>query len=188
MTGLDPSTDRLLEIACIVTTSSLIPLDRGVSYVIRTSPSILSSMSPWCIQQHGSSGLTSACSSGDSAVAREHADVRAAVLAYVRDRVPAQGAACLAGNTVHADKAFLAKEMPELVQHLHYRIVDVSTIKELVRRWYGEGAVWRGGKGEHRALEDIMGSIRELRYYRKNVFGEVGVVAEKVRVAREAEQ
>ena len=92
------------------------------------------------------------------------------MLAYIRDRIPLVGIACLAGNTVHADATFLKKEMPELIQHLHYRIVDVSTIKELVGRWYGGHARWTGGKGSHRALDDIRGSIEELQYYRRNYF------------------
>jgi oligoribonuclease len=114
------------------------------------------------------SGLTAACQ--DDQIAKQHADVRAAVLAYIRDRVPKPGVACLAGNTVHADATFLKKEMPELINHLHYRIVDVSSIKELVSRWYGEDAKWTGGLGSHRALDDIQGSISELGYYRKNFF------------------
>jgi oligoribonuclease len=92
--------------------------------------------------------------------------VRAAVLAYVRDRVPAPHTACLAGNTVHADKAFLAREMPELIRHLHYRIVDVSTLKELVRRWHPAAAWQPPATTPHRALADITASIVELRYYR----------------------
>lgn len=112
--------------------------------------------------------MTAACL--DDSVARHHADVRAAVLAYIRDRIPQSRIACLAGNTVHADATFLKKEMPELIQHLHYRIVDVSTIKELVSRWYGEDAKWSGGKGKHRALDDIQGSIEELKYYRQHYF------------------
>lgn len=92
------------------------------------------------------------------------------MLAYIRDRIPSSRIACLAGNTVHADATFLKKEMPELTDHLHYRIVDVSSIKELVSRWYGEDARWSGGLGSHRALDDIRGSIDELKYYRKNFF------------------
>lgn len=130
------------------------------------------------MKQHALSGLTAACLSPSTAF--PHASVRAAVLAYVRDRIPNPKTACLAGNTVHADKVFLVQEMPELIQHLHYRIVDVSSIKELVRRWYPADKSWNGqgkeevkggdGKGEHRALSDIRASIAELRWYRSNVF------------------
>lgn len=168
MTGLAIKTDRLLEVACIVTDGNLMPLDEGVSYVIKTEKKVLDEMGDWCVRQHGSSGLTAACQ--DDKIARGHADVRAAVLAYIRDRIPKQHTACLAGNTVHADATFLKKEMPELINHLHYRIVDVSSIKELVARWYGEGARWSQGKGSHRALDDIQASINELKYYREKFF------------------
>ena len=135
MTGLDPKRDRLLEIACIVTDGQLQPVDEGVSYVIRTEPHILEGMDEWCTRTHSQTGLYAACL--DEACSHPHLDVRTAILAYVLDRVPTARKACLAGSSVHADKMFLVNEMPELMAHLHYRIVDVSTIKELVRRWYG---------------------------------------------------
>lgn len=148
MTGLDPNNDRLLEIACIVTDGQLCPVDEGVSYVIRTQPHVLQDMDEWCVRDlkwpshdqtqtttHTNTGLIDACL--DAKMSHVHQDVRAAVLAYVLDRIPEARIACLAGSSVHADKAFLVNEMPELIKHLHYRIVDVSTIKELVRRWYG---------------------------------------------------
>ena len=148
MTGLDPNNDRLLEIACIVTDGQLRAVDEGVSYVIRTQPHVLQDMDEWCVRDlkwpshdqtqtttHTNTGLIDACL--DAKMSHVHQDVRAAVLAYVLDRIPEARIACLAGSSVHADKAFLVNEMPELIKHLHYRIVDVSTIKELVRRWYG---------------------------------------------------
>ncbi|CAO1631611.1 unnamed protein product [Parajaminaea phylloscopi] len=168
MTGLNSQTDRIIEIACIVTDGKLQEVDEGVSYAIRTDKAVLDAMGEWCTRQHGQSGLTAACL--DASVSRDHADVRAAVLAYVRERCPDERVACLAGNTVHADAAFLKREAPELMSHLHYRIVDVSTIKELVGRWYGGDARWSGGKGSHRALDDIRGSIAELKYYRERFF------------------
>jgi oligoribonuclease len=112
MTGLDIKKERLLEVACIVTDGQLNKLDDGISYTIRTDKHVLDAMGPWCVKQHGHSGLTKACLSDK--VSYDHADVRAAVLAYVRDRIPRAGVACLAGNTVHADAKFLAKEMPEV--------------------------------------------------------------------------
>ncbi|CCV00576.1 unnamed protein product [Malassezia sympodialis ATCC 42132] len=146
MTGLDPNKDRLLEVACIITDGQLKPVDEGVSYVIQTDPAVLADMDEWYVwvhlQQittHTETGLMSECT--DTARAHSHSDVRTAVLAYVLDRIPDAKTACLAGSTVHADKAFLQNEMPELIEHLHYRIVDVSTIKELVRRWYSSTAV-----------------------------------------------
>ncbi|PWN36854.1 ribonuclease H-like protein [Meira miltonrushii] len=168
MTGLDVESERIIEIACIITDGQLNPLDEGVNYVIRTEKEVLDKMNDWCIRQHGHSGLTKACLDPEKSF--QHADVRAAILAYVRDRIPLPYHACLAGSTVHADAKFLHKEMPELMSHLHYRIVDVSSIKELVSRWYGEDKRWTGGKGNHRALDDIKGSIEELKHYRKRFF------------------
>lgn len=176
MTGLDPRKERLLEVACVITDGDLRPVDKGVSYVIVTPPAVLAQMDAWCTSTHKETGLTDACLAPD---APSHDDVRTALLAYVLDRVPGKGDACLAGNTVHADKSFLVNEMPELVAHLHYRIVDVSTIKELVRRWYGAERVWAPPRDavRHRALDDIRGSIAgtprthaELAFYRKTVF------------------
>lgn len=168
MTGLDAQSDRIIEIACLITDGQLRELDEGVSYAIRTDKSVLDAMGEWCTRQHGQSGLTAACL--DESIACDHADVRAAVLAYVRDRCPDKRVACLAGNTVHADAGFLKREAPELMDHLHYRIVDVSTVKELVGRWYGLDARWGAGKGSHRALDDIRGSIAELKHYRERFF------------------
>lgn len=167
MTGLETS-DRIIEIAAIVTDGQLNPLDDGVAYAIRTPKPVLDAMGEWCVKQHGASGLTVACL--DPTISRDHADVRAAILAYVVDRVPDKRVACLAGNTVHADAVFLRKEAPELLEHLHYRIVDVSSVKEMVRRWYGGDAVWGKGKASHRALDDIRDSIAELKHYRQTVF------------------
>ena len=129
-----------------------------------------------CVNQHGQSGLTSACLS--PTLSHPHSTVRTALLAYIRDRVPTPNFACLAGNTVHADKVFLVKEMPELIRHLHYRIVDVSSIKELVKRWYGAEHIWKPNpsdtnavpRGNHRALNDIRASIAELKHYRQHIF------------------
>lgn len=113
MTGLDSRTDRILEIAVLITDgNTLTPVDEGISYAIRTPKTALDEMGQWCIDHHGRSGLTAACL--DNSISRDHADVRAAVLAYVRDRVPEKQVAVLAGNTVHADATFLKKEAPEV--------------------------------------------------------------------------
>lgn len=176
MTGLHISSgDRLLEVACIITDGQLNPVDEGVSYVITQTKEVMDNMNEWCINQHALTGLTSACLNPNQSY--PHASVRAALLAYIRDRVPTPNSACLAGNTVHADKRFLEEEMPEVVKHLHYRIVDVSSIKECVKRWYGEGGMWKGEgregegrKGDHRALNDIKASIAELGWYREKYF------------------
>ena len=107
---------------------------------------------------HGETGLTAMCL--DASRSHTHEAVRTAVLAYVLDSVPDRRTACLAGSTVHMDKTFLVREMPELIEHLHYRIVDVSSIKELVRRWYSEDHLWKGTAAtRHRALDDIRASM-----------------------------
>lgn len=168
MTGLDVKQERIIEIACIITDGQLQEVDPGVAYAIRTPKPVLDAMGEWCTRQHASSGLTAACL--DPAISKDHADVRAAILAYVRDRIPDAGAGVLSGNTVHADATFLRKEMPELMSHLSYRIIDVSSVKELVSRFYGTNYKWTGGLGTHRALDDIRGSIAELKHYRKHVF------------------
>jgi len=166
MTGLTDA-DRIIEIACIVTDGTLNPVDDGVQYVIQTEKSVLDAMGPWCTKQHGESGLTALCL--DSSIAKPHDHVRAAILAYVLDRVPVKGQACLAGNSIHADKVFLDREMPELTAHLSYRIVDVSSVKELIGRWYGKQAMLNK-VSQHRALSDIKGSIEELKHYRHKYF------------------
>lgn len=179
MTGLDARTERLLEVACIVTDGDLQPVDEGVSYAIATPAEVLGAMDEWCTTTHKSTGLTDACLAPD---APTHDAVRTALLAYVLDRVPDRKVACLAGNTVHADKLFLAKEMPELVDHLHYRIVDASTVKEVVRRWYGDAHVWRPPRAavRHRAWDDIRASIagRSTAYNRVGILPPNGVFAE----------
>jgi len=122
-------------------------------------------MNEWCIKQHGLSGLTQACI--DSPHTAEY--IEKSVLKYIKNRIPKQRSACLAGNSVHADKAFLDAQMPSITDWLHYRIIDVSTIKELSRRWYPQTAFPKIDSA-HRALDDIRVSINELRWYRENIF------------------
>ncbi|KAE9408746.1 ribonuclease H-like protein [Gymnopus androsaceus JB14] len=168
MTGLNPEKDKILEIAVLITNGDLETVDEGVSYIIRTEKKVLDSMDEWCINQHGSSGLTSSCLSSP----HTHDYVSKAVLAYVKKWVSTPRTAVLAGNSVHADRSFLVKEMPELVDWLHYRIVDVSSIKELALRWFKNPSqkTPRLYESDHRALSDIHGSITELKWYRENLF------------------
>lgn len=165
MTGLDPLHDALVEVACLVTDPELNILGDGVSVVIKPSAAALDAMGDFVRQMHQASGLLAELDGG-----MDLATAQAEVLAYVREHVPA-GKAPLAGNTVGMDKVFLERDMPELMAHLHYRVVDVSSIKELARRWYPRvffnAPVKHGG---HRALGDIRDSIRELKYYRETVF------------------
>lgn len=165
MTGLDPENDALVEVACLVTDGDLNVLGEGVTVVIKPPAAALEAMGDFVRDMHAASGLLPLLDDGLSL-----ADAQAQVLAYVAAHVPS-GKAPLAGNTVGMDKAFLERGMPELVAWLHYRVVDVSSIKELARRWYPRAYFNAPGKtGGHRALGDIEDSIRELRYYRETIF------------------
>ncbi|MFV0633146.1 oligoribonuclease [Demequina sp.] len=165
MTGLDTDNDALIEVACLVTDTELNVLGDGVQVVIKPSDEALAQMNDFVRGMHVESGLLPELASGTTM-----ADAQEQVLAYVREHVPAAGKAPLAGNTVGMDRRFLERDMPELMAHLHYRVVDVSSIKELVRRWYPRVFFNAPAKtGGHRALGDIQDSIRELRYYRETV-------------------
>ena len=162
MTGLDLGSDALVEVAAVVTDSELNVLGDGVDVVIAPPAHALEQMGDFVREMHTSSGLLPALEHGTTL-----ADAQAQVLDYVRTWVPEPGKAPLAGNSVGTDKAFLDRDMPELVGHLHYRIVDVSSVKELARRWYPRVYFAAPAKnGGHRALADILESIDELRYYR----------------------
>lgn len=166
MTGLNFDSDVLVEIAVIVTEADLTPLDEGIDLVIRATPEQLAGMDPFVVNMHTESGLLPLIADG-----LDVKEAEALVLEYVRRHVPEARKAPLAGSSVHVDRIYLAKHMPEFDAHLHYRIVDVSTIKELTRRWYPRVYFNAPKKvGGHRALADIVDSIRELRYYRSTVF------------------
>ncbi|WP_402376288.1 oligoribonuclease [Isoptericola rhizosphaerae] len=163
MTGLDLRADALVEVAAVVTDSELNVLGEGVDVVVRPPAEALDQMNDFVRQMHTTSGLLTELDGGTTL-----ADAEAQVLAYVREHVPEPGKAPLAGNSVGTDKMFLERDMAELVGHLHYRIVDVSSIKELARRWYPRVYFASPQKnGGHRALADILESIDELRYYRE---------------------
>ncbi|MGB7449472.1 MAG: oligoribonuclease [Ornithinimicrobium sp.] len=166
MTGLDTSVDALIEVAALVTDVDLTVLGDGVQVVVRPPDEALTQMGDFVREMHVSSGLLDQLAEG---LTLDKASEQ--VLAYVREWVPEAKKAPLAGNTVSTDRVFLARDMPELEQHLHYRIVDVSSIKELARRWYPRAYYNAPTKtGGHRALGDIQDSIAELRYYRRAVF------------------
>ena len=167
MTGLDLAKDQLVEIAVIVTDADLTELDEGVSIIIRPDDlSILEGMDEVVVNMHTDSGLLDLIPSGVSL-----AEAQEQVMAYVHQHVPEARKAPLAGSSVYVDRGFLARDMPELDAHLHYRLVDVSSVKEIARRWYPR-AYFNSPekKGNHRALGDIRESIAELRYYRDAVF------------------
>ena len=162
MTGLDLAADALVEVAVVVTDSELQVLDGGIDVIVAPPPEALAQMNDYVRTMHTTSGLLDELAGG---VTLDEA--QRIVLEYVRRWVPDQGKAPLAGNSVGTDKTFLDRDMPELVEHLHYRIIDVSSIKELARRWYPRVYFSAPAKhGGHRALADILESIDELRYYR----------------------
>ncbi len=167
MTGLDLRRDALIEIAALVTDGDLRVLGDGVDLVIHADESLLSAMPDVVRDMHARSGLTEEVRR--SSVTLREAEDR--VLAYVREHVPDPRTAPLAGNSIATDRGFLARDMPELDAHLHYRMVDVSSVKELCRRWFPRVFFAKPEKGlAHRALADIRESIRELDYYRHTLF------------------
>ena len=167
MTGLDLRNDALIEIAALVTDGSLHVLGEGVDLVIHADESALSAMPDVVRDMHARSGLTEEVRR--STVTLREAEDR--VLAYLREHVPEPRTAPLAGNSIATDRGFLARDMPVLDAHLHYRMVDVSSIKELCRRWFPRVFYAKPEKGmAHRALADIRESIRELDYYRHTLF------------------
>jgi oligoribonuclease len=166
MTGLDLISDALVEVAVLVTDAELNVLGEGVDVVIKPSDEALIQMGDFVRAMHASSGLLDVLASGTTM-----ADAEQQVLAYVSQHVPETRKAPLAGNTIGTDRAFLARDMPTLEGHVHYRNVDVSSIKELARRWYPRVYYHAPAKsGNHRALADIRESIEELRYYREALF------------------
>jgi oligoribonuclease len=166
MTGLDLEADALIEVAALVTDFDLQVLGDGVDIVIKPPAAALDQMIPFVRDMHTSSELIEELDDGVTL-----AEAEDLVLAYVREHCPDDSRPPLAGNTVATDRAFLARDMPTLEQFLHYRIVDVSSIKELSRRWFPRAYYNAPAKGgNHRALADIRESIEELRYYRDAVF------------------
>jgi oligoribonuclease len=177
MTGLDISIDELVEVAVVVTNYDLQPLDPGFSIVIKPDRTAWDNMGEFVRAMHTESGLIDEIDAGVSL-----ADAEYAVNEYILKFVPTPQSAPLAGNTIGTDRTFLAKYMPRVDSHLHYRSIDVSSIKELSRRWFPRVYFNAPSKdGGHRALADIRESIRELDYYRKAVFvQEPGPTTEQV--------
>ena len=166
MTGLDLHRDALIEIAVLVTDGELNIIDDGIDIVIKPPESALKQMSDVVREMHVASGLLAALPDG---VALAEAETQ--VMRYVRTHVPDAKRAPLCGNSIATDRSFLARDMPTLDGHLHYRMIDVSSIKELARRWYPRAYFASPEKqGGHRALADITESIRELKYYRAAIF------------------
>lgn len=167
MTGLDLTEDALVEVAVIITDAQLNLVDDGIDLIITPRPGALEHMNDFVRDMHTTSGLLDAIET--EGVSLEQA--QELVLAYITERVPEPRKGLLAGNSIGTDKMFLEKEMPNVMEHLHYRVIDVSSIKELAKRWYPRTFYQAPAKhGGHRALADIRESIQELRYYRKVLF------------------
>ncbi|WP_436523181.1 oligoribonuclease [Actinoplanes sp. HUAS TT8] len=167
MTGLDLGKDKLIEVAALVTDPELNVLGEGVDLVIHADDAALDAMPPVVRDMHAKSGLTEEVRRSVLTMG----EAEEIILAYIKEHVPNPRTAPLCGNSIATDRGFLARDMPALDAHLHYRMIDVSSIKELTRRWYPRVYFGQPAKGlSHRALADIKESIRELEYYRRTVF------------------
>ncbi|HZE50764.1 MAG TPA: oligoribonuclease [Jatrophihabitantaceae bacterium] len=167
MTGLELSRDALIEIAVVVTGANLDPVDEGLDIVIHTHDDVLETMVPLVKEMHETSGLTDAVRQSTITLG----EAEQLVLDYVKGHVPEAKTAPLCGNSIATDRGFIARDMPALDEHLHYRMIDVSSIKELARRWYPRVYYAQPAKGlAHRALADIRESVQELAYYRQTLF------------------
>lgn len=167
MTGLDPDENVIVEIATLVTEADLTVVAEGPDLVLHATDDDLAKMVPIVQEMHAKSGLTDAIRASEITVEQAQQQT----LDFVREHCPTVGQHPLCGNTIGTDRRFLAKHMPELENHLSYRSVDVSSIKELAQRWYPRAFAARPAKAEcHRALDDIRESLAELRYWREKVF------------------
>jgi oligoribonuclease len=167
MTGLDLRHDALIEVAALVTDPDLNVLGEGVDVVIKADNELLDGMVDVVREMHEKSGLTDAVRASTMSLG----DAEELILGYIAEHVPDPRTAPLCGNSIATDRGFLARDMPRLDDHLHYRMIDVSSIKELCRRWYPRVYFGQPAKGlAHRALADIRESIRELEYYRRTIF------------------
>lgn len=166
MTGLDLRRDALIEVAALVTDAELNALDSGLDVIIHVHDDILDTMVPFVRDMHASSGLTEEVRKSTLSLG----DAEKLILEYVVSHVPEPKTAPLCGNSIATDRGFLARDMPALDEHLHYRMIDVSSLKELARRWYPRVYWAQPAKGlAHRALADVTESIQELRYYRRTM-------------------
>ncbi len=167
MTGLDPERERIIEVATIITDGQLVEVATGPELVIHQPDEILAAMDDWNKSHHGASGLVDRV----KASTVSDADAEAQTIAFINQYVSVKDRPVLAGNSIHQDRRFIRRYMPALEKRLHYRMVDVSTIKELARRWFPQVIAKQPTKKEtHRALDDIRESIDELRYYKQYLF------------------
>lgn len=169
MSGLNLETDCLLQIACYITDHDMNVLEpKGFEAVIHREKSVLDAMDEWCTNTHGKTGLTQRVLESENTVS----EVESKLLEYIKKHVPEPRKALLAGNSVHADKNFLMKEMPRIIEWLHYRILDVSTVKEGARRWCSDKVLRNIPKKleTHEARQDILESIEEMKYWKQTLF------------------
>jgi len=167
MTGLDPDQHAIVEIATIVTDDDLEIVAEGPDLVVHQPPDVMARMDPFVLTMHTKSGLLPLIEASTTSLE----DAGAQTLAFIKEHVPEERTVPLGGNSIGTDRRVLARYLPAIEEHLHYRSIDVSTIKELTRRWYPDVLKARVEKeGRHRALDDIRASIDELRYYREHVF------------------
>jgi oligoribonuclease len=167
MTGLEPDRERIIEVATILTDGQLVEIATGPELVIHQDDVLLAAMDEWNTSHHGASGLTERV----RAATTTEAEAEAQTLAFLNQHVSAKDRPVLAGNSIHQDRRFIRRYMPALDKRLHYRMVDVSTIKELAKRWYPAELIKQLQKKEsHRALDDVRESINELRFYRDKLF------------------
>lgn len=165
MTGLHPEKDVILELGTVVTDANLKVLAKGPVFAIHQPDAVLDGMDPWCVEHHGKSGLTDRCRKSKVTVDQAERET----LEFLKKHCPPQKIP-LCGNSIGQDRRFLVKYMPTLNDFFHYRNVDVSTIKELVTRWYPNVAEGPEKKKTHAVMDDVLDSIAELEHYRKNVF------------------
>ncbi len=166
MTGLDPKKCTVLEIGVVITDNELNLIEEGPCLAIRHTKKTLNGMEAWSKFHHGKSGLTVACAASKYPMRKAEAEVLKFIKSHCKEKT-----APLCGNTIWQDRRFLVKYMPKLESYLHYRVIDVSSVKELVTRWYGkEHKMPREKKQTHRVKDDILESVDELRYYRKKAF------------------
>jgi oligoribonuclease len=184
MTGLDHTSDVIVEIATLVTDDQLDIVDEGPDIVVHQADDVLQRMDPFVVDMHTRSGLLDLIRTSTVSLP----EAGAATLDFIRRHVPEARTVPLCGNSIGTDRRFLANYLPEIEEYLHYRSVDVSSVKELVRRWYPDVLTQRGWKaGTHRALDDIRESVSEMRLYRELVFSSPEVVAERLAAMRAAE-
>jgi len=185
MTGLDHTSDVIVEIATLITNDELEIIAEGPDLVVHATDEQLAAMDPFVVNMHTKSGLLEQIKASTMTLEQAGAET----LAFIREHVPEERSVPLCGNSIGTDRRFLAAYLPEIEEYLHYRSIDVSSVKELVKRWYPSVDANRPrGDGMHRALDDIRESVRELVYYREQVFADPASVGSAIHAASQADE